>query len=964
MSTLGGLERFTKSFKTMSQDFNFQLMSGGRFKIPNEQKKKFISRLSRFDSKRGFPLLPRPRPTGPFSLDIDLRLKDGVRVPDDVFISMTHNFLTTLQNVIGGEIDWPVVLTRRNGSYLKTENVWSSGFHVYIHNLVVAKPTMEKFYSLLMKNQDWISHLKDYPVTNPPEDIIDKRVCLRNTGLICIGLNKLNIDCTPHYIFFVGPWRNHFDEDTVQRMDYGWQNKTKIERKRYKGVLELLYEWPFTVQPPTSPTTQTKISFPPPFLTKTEGVVAHPPQTQETVVKSNTEPALFDLLYFLDVCEGSASKFNHGKWLQLIYFCRIVKLDRNFVCDALNRYFKPENQQENYTAWDNFKQQSAVGPGSIITMLRDYSTKSWDCNRVFCKPVFKYHNDSEMFLTNKKVWKRSEIFSYFDSVYGYTFGQGKTSFLYREQKCKRFGNTFRKVTDFVITRDIPFDDKGSDIVVMCEPGLAKMKRIVTKIKNQTCKTDKDFELRTDISKLSTCDDYDKIHKTLVEKGYPPEPTKISLGTLFTQAKQTGVLSQRFYSYDFIPFFTQEQNVCPPDIFNIWKGFDLEPYRNTDVDIKNTLIWRWFWEALCDSDEYKLKFLFTWFAMKIQQPHRRVMKFLILFSRKTSTGKTTIQKFSSKLLSEDHVLMVQSVKEFLSENNYFLLGRLCVVIDDVDKIKSKSVSDSLKSRITEPTFTCKKLYKDKVSCRTYADLITTSNSRNPVFIDSDDRRSELIAINPVLESEGVKFWSQYYEELDNPEIMGAWFDFFAKFPIELNIRSKDVRFDVHLLNQQKLSSLKITHRWLINFFQDEECFESTYTPYHVGNYFAHINFRMELGTQCLILTLSRAFEYFQHWKTSEGSQLKLNKQTFIEDLADAGIKKQRVKITKADKTTIRQWGFKFSKPHIQKNMTKFYNFAEDDLKFNWCFDDIKDFKRLQQAYHNNKLIFKQSNTRFD
>lgn len=133
----------------------------------------------------------------------------------------------------------------------------------------------------------------------------------------------------------------------------------------------------------------------------------------------------------------------------------------------------------------------------------------------------------------------------------------------------------------------------------------------------------------------------------------------------------------------------------------------------------------------------------------------------------------------------------------------MLGKLVVCIDDISKA-SKQISDSLKSRISEPTFTMKRLYEDRKSMKTYADLITTSNNRKPVFIECDDRRSELVEINPLLEGEGQTFWDTFYKkELDDPNVVGAFFEFFATYPLTYNIRRKEVRFDLRTLNAHKV-----------------------------------------------------------------------------------------------------------------------------------------------------------------
>ena len=114
----------------------------------------------------------------------------------------------------------------------------------------------------------------------------------------------------------------------------------------------------------------------------------------------------------------------------------------------------------------------------------------FDSSKLFPGEIYKYHNQSEMFLTERKVWTYEEIYAYFNSVYGYTFGDGKTTFLYREQRDKRFGKVLRKIIVFVATKHMPFGDTTSDIEIACDPELKSLRGALKKMKanvNKGCK---------------------------------------------------------------------------------------------------------------------------------------------------------------------------------------------------------------------------------------------------------------------------------------------------------------------------------------------------------------------------------------------------------------------------------------------------------------------------------------------
>ena len=115
------------------------------------------------------------------------------------------------------------------------------------------------------------------------------------------------------------------------------------------------------------------------------------------------------------------------------------------------------------------------------------------------------------------------------------------------------------------------------------------------------------------------------------------------------------------------------------------------------------------------------------------------------------------------------------------------GKLFVVIDDIESATKKQ-SLALKSKISSHTFKYKQLYKDRITLPDFCDLIATSNSRTPKFVDSDNRRDELIVCNTSLQNntpEMDKFWKHFYATLEDPILMGHWFHFLAHRKITLN-----------------------------------------------------------------------------------------------------------------------------------------------------------------------------------
>ena len=931
-----------KKHHSEKEKYNFVSLRGGKFNISDSDTffKLFCRDYVKLSQTNAFPLVfrgPREKLT-PFYLDVDLELEEDVSIPTGVFIEMTHQFLLILKEVLQTNEVWKVIISRRTGSYWKDNlRCFKNGFHVLIPNLRVTPDVMTRFRTALLADGYWYTLLREFKIRNKPESVIDVAITARRNGLLLLGLNKLlekkNGPCSAHYVCYFDTWRSIWFGDTEPR-SFGWQFENKTKNEDYKEILKMAYGWVFGHD-----------------YSKTE--VPAPVSAPISPVSPVSTEGTFNLPYFLQLLGNNT--LPHTEWKQLVAFCKGHGLNKTETCKLLNDHCSPKDLHENERMFEHAEATGPclVGKGSIVRMLRSFQV-DFDNSKLFPGEIYKYHNQSEMFLTERKVWTYEEIYAYFNSVYGYTFGEGKTTFLYRERRDKWFGKVLRKIIVFVATKHMPFGDASSDIEIECEPALKSWRGALKKIIKKKYSSYEE-EVRTKrAQQLLTSENHNDLKEFLTAEEMPL-PEKRGLGLLFLKAKKTGHIKKRFHGFTFIPYLTPDKNNCTPDTYNIFKGFEMQQFRNTEVDLKATKVWRWIWEAICDKNEYKLKFFLTYLAVKLQQPHRKVNKFLILFARITGCGKTSIAKFLTKLFGQDYVLMVQSISEFLSENNCFLLGKLFVIIDDIEKA-TKTVSDSLKSRISEPTFTMKKLYEDRKTMATYADLITTSNSRTPVFIDSNDRRSELIAINTCLEPLGTTFWNGFYKELEDPHIMGAFFEFLATFPIELDVRSKKNRFDVGQLNTQKLKSMRTTHRWLVNFFQEESCFESTYTKNYVGDYLRPVGFTLTDKQRFCNLSVDRAFSYLQHWSREQGCKLSISMKTFLEDLKDVGIEKQRLQISKqGDKKPFRGWGIKLCEPFVRKSMMK--HLQVEKLNFKWCFNDPESFSILKENYYKSDLLYK-------
>lgn len=356
------------------------------------------------------------------------------------------------------------------------------------------------------------------------------------------------------------------------------------------------------------------------------------------------------------------------------------------------------------------------------------------------------------------------------------------------------------------------------------------------------------------------------------------------------------------------------------------------------NIKTTAFYHWLWVAWCNRSEYKMEWLLNYFATKLQQPDRKIKKFLIAFSRLCGTGKTSVRIFCECIFGVDKTLFVETVDDFMRDETSEMLNKMFCIVDDIERANRKT-SDSLKSKVTSHTFQYKKLYKDRITLPSYIDLIATSNAREPVFIGSDNRRTELVEINPELKPD-IAFWDRWYAEAKDSKICGMWFHHLANMPITMDVRSHKVKFDKEAVQHHKRESMKLCHRFLVEFFENPECFEAACKqPRYDTGWFSKIRF-IEGDVPAVFIERQRFFDYFQWWRKATDQRLSAKMQTFIKDLEEIGMKRTRRTVD-----THKLTGFDVREHDVAKGISDFYNF-EPILKLAWCWPAEEDFTKYK------------------
>ena len=941
------LANFLEKFKCTNKEHpNWGSLRSGLWKIPRDERFTFFNIISKalhswdgtYNKCMGLVFRPPPIFKSPFLLDLDFQTKTEIVLDPKMCATFARLVAKKLQADLGAPVTYLVVMKAKGyWAKIKGEDVFKSGCHVYYPRSRCTLADSTRIRSYCVERIHEVFGSINY--VNPEDDVCDKRIPHRTNGLMMIGDYKPDragaFKGGRYCVKVAGSLNGEtFIEDQISEERF----LAEIGRY-YDDIYGFVFEGPDHGWAPPK-------KIPP----KKKKKVA---STAGFVKKEKVLEITFDLKEFLRVTKGWVP--DDESYKQICMFMETQGLDPQ-KCNQLCNKAWGYDDQETKRLMDNYN-GSLVTRRSMIRLLTLHSCCEWEERNIFPGRCYKYFNEARMF-NKKQVWNINEVERFFTDVICTTWGSGDTEFLYQEKLTKRYGNTYYSAINTVIRGDIPFSTAKSDKLIMLEPPLKNIEKTLLKMSKMKAphvkQTDKPTIVGEKHALRAKIENAKKLVKQLKKVNNDtvrykmikdflaedmPDPVEKTLSEILTKCKQrAGSNFREFHSYVVIPYLWSDST--PSDQINIFPGFDMMRFANKG-DITKTRFWTLLWVAWANRDEYKMDWILCYLAFKLQNPSRKVHKFLIAFCNECGVGKTSIRLILSSIFDVDKVLFCETVEELQKDENCEFLNKMFCLVDDIEKC-SRKVSDSLKSKISSDTFKYKKLYADRKTLPSYLDLIATSNAREPTFVGNDNRRTELVVINPELKGDRA-FWKGFYEEdCKKPEIAGMWFHYLAHKELTLDVTDPECRFDLQALQKHKIKSMKLVHRFVIEFMQDPECFESSFIKFRDVEelWFNKIKFTTEDGVNTCLVAYKRLYRYFQHWRKTTGQQLSVKESTFFDDLRDINLVKVRRTIDSHKITVIL-----FRPPYIRQSIKALYKL--DRCCLGWCWTSEEQFPIYQK-----------------
>jgi len=249
-------------------------------------------------------------------------------------------------------------------------------------------------------------------------------------------------------------------------------------------------------------------------------------------------------------------------------------------------------------------------------------------------------------------------------------------------------------------------------------------------------------------------------------------------------------------------------LCPPQVYNTWTGFEVEKKEYDCIepngDISNIL---YHFMVVANFDEKLYEYLLNYYAHIIQRPEVKTNVCLLIQGRQ-GTGKTTIAELLMKnLLGKKYVFDTPDIEKICGRFNGIVQGKILGVLNEATGKDTFGIIDKIKDSITREDVVMEFKGIDPVVIKDYCNYIYTTNNINPVKIDEDDRRFQIIECSDKHKNDKAYF-TKLREDMNDKKILKT----FYKFLKERNIENFDIvndrvvteaTLDIHEINKEPI-----------------------------------------------------------------------------------------------------------------------------------------------------------------
>ena len=235
--------------------------------------------------------------------------------------------------------------------------------------------------------------------------------------------------------------------------------------------------------------------------------------------------------------------------------------------------------------------------------------------------------------------------------------------------------------------------------------------------------------------------------------------------------------------------------CPPNTYNLWRGFGVEP---KEGDVSQIL--SFIKSVICSGNNEHAGYLIRWLAYCVQYPDRQAGVVPVLQGGK-GIGKSTIGRLMVRIFGQ-HGLQITNVRHLLGNFNAHLRSTLFLLADESFYAGDPQGGALLKGLVTEDYLSIEQKGVDVYQVRNRLKIMMCSNSEWVVPASSDERRYFCLTVSDKHQGDHG-YWDSLNEFIDNG---GA--EAFLHYLLHLDLKDFNIRAvpQTEALAHQKLQSL--------------------------------------------------------------------------------------------------------------------------------------------------------------
>ena len=194
------------------------------------------------------------------------------------------------------------------------------------------------------------------------------------------------------------------------------------------------------------------------------------------------------------------------------------------------------------------------------------------------------------------------------------------------------------------------------------------------------------------------------------------------------------------TYEYMDLFPPPL-ICPKECFNLWSGFAVEQW---EPDMENgPAAWDMFNEIVkvnCEENEEMFEYMSDLLAQTFQSPGVLAQIAVIILSPETGTGKGAFLSALKALMGDECAFKTNDPqKEVFGAFNAQVKGKILIHLEEVEKAKTKHITEQMKDIIDSDTLNINEKYKTTITVHNFGRVIATSNNTDPITIQQNDRR---------------------------------------------------------------------------------------------------------------------------------------------------------------------------------------------------------------------------------